>query len=120
TRGLVRSAVEVEPVEPVELKGKSLPVEIWRLRGLVGTVSFERRLDALLVGRERELELLHEAYGRAVARRSCEFFTVLGPAGIGKSRLVGGFLESAPGTLSLAGQCLPYGSGITYWPLANV
>ena len=120
TRRLVRSAVEVEPLEPVELKGKSLPVEIWRLRGLIEDVTSERRLDALLVGRERELELLRDAYGRAVARRSCELFTVLGPAGIGKSRLVDALRESEPGTLSLTGQCLPYGSGITYWPLTNV
>ena len=120
TRRLVRSAVEVEPLQAVELKGKSQPVEIWRLGALVGTVSFERQLDTLLVGRERELELLRDTYGRAIAGRSCELFTVLGPAGIGKSRLVGGLVESATETLSLRGQCLPYGSGITYWPLTSV
>ena len=54
------------------------------------------------------------------ARGSCGLVTVLGAAGIGKSRLVGELLASLGGEAHVAqGRCLPYGEGITYWPVAE-
>ena len=67
TRVLVGSAVEVEPVEPFALKGKSEPVPAFRL--LEARAAPERRHDTVFVGRERELALLGEAWGRALAER---------------------------------------------------
>ena len=71
-----------------------------------------------MVGRERERRRLHDAFDQAVSDRSCQLFTVLGVAGVGKSRLVYEFLQQlGEGTLVAVGRCLPYGEGITYWPL---
>jgi DNA-binding SARP family transcriptional activator len=76
------------------------------------------RFDSPMVGRERERRRLDDAFGQAVGDRSCQLFTVLGAAGVGKSRLVGEFLrEVADEALIARGRCLPYGEGITYWPL---
>jgi len=90
TRQLAEGALELELVEPVEAKGKSEPLVAYRLLGVrPDTPGFERRFDAPFVGRGGELEQLVQAYARAVRDSSCQLFTVLGPAGIGKSRLVG-------------------------------
>ena len=122
TYRLVRNAALVEPVENLSLKGKAETAPVWRLLGvLTGAPAFERRLDARLVGRERELSLLREAFGRASSVGTGHFFTVLGPAGMGKSRLVRELLTEVEGQATvLLGRCLPYGEGITFWPLADV
>jgi class 3 adenylate cyclase len=120
TRELVRGAVDVEPAGPLDLKGKAEPVRAWRLLALVGDAPFERQLDAPLVGRDRELGTLREQYDHAVADRACRLVTVLGPAGIGKSRLVRELEASAADAHTLSGSCVPYGEGITYWPIAAV
>src|SRR5439155_25373795 len=82
--------------------------------------AFKRRFDAPFIGREGELEQLGQAYARAVRDGSCHLFTVLGPAGIGKSRIVHEFVASAPDPIVLRGRCLPYGDGITYFPLIEI
>ncbi len=122
TRLLVRDAVRVEPVEPLALKGKSTPVEAYRLLEVIGdAASLARRLDTPLVGRERERQRLWRDYEDAIADRTCRLFTLLGPAGIGKSRLVGDFLERVGDSADvLRGRCLSYGEGITYWPLVEM
>ncbi len=122
TYRLVRDAVEVEAVEPLALKGKSAPVPAYRLLSIdPQAAGFARRPDAPLVGRVRERALLLQAYERTVAESSCQLVTVLGPAGVGKSRLVGDFLEGAAETaLIVRGRCLNYGDGITFWPLVEV
>jgi class 3 adenylate cyclase/tetratricopeptide (TPR) repeat protein len=122
TLRLVREAVLVEPLEPLELKGKSQPVRAWRLLGvLTGAPAFARRLDAPMVGRERELERLREAFEQAAERRECRVIKLIGAAGIGKSRLVNELLVSVGDEASvLEGRCLPYGRGITYWPLRDL
>jgi class 3 adenylate cyclase/tetratricopeptide (TPR) repeat protein len=120
TRRLVRAAVHVTPVEPRQLKGKAAPVEIWRLQEVVGDIPFERQLDTPLVGREHELTVLRDAYAGACANRGCRLVTILGPPGIGKSRLVRELVASAPEARALTGRCLPYGDGITYWPIATI
>jgi predicted ATPase/class 3 adenylate cyclase len=79
------------------------------------------RPDSTLVGRDRQLETLKAVFAAAVSDRACHLVTVLGAAGVGKSRLVREFADGLgdEGTV-LAGRCLPYGEGITYWPLAEV
>ena len=108
-----------------ELKGKRDRVRALRLieetgigsRGVPG-------LSAPMVGRDTELEVLRSVYERIVGERRPYLVTLYGDAGVGKSRLTGEFLEWAEATepppLVLRGRCLPYGDGITYWPLAEI
>ena len=122
TLALARGAVEVEAVEPLELKGKAEPVPAHRLlRVIEGAAPYERRLDAPLVGRSAELERVRIAFGHAVAERRCRLVTVLGPPGIGKSRLAREVAtELGDAAVVLTGRCLPYGEGISYWPLREI
>jgi class 3 adenylate cyclase/tetratricopeptide (TPR) repeat protein len=122
TRALVRDAVEVEPVDPLALKGKSEPVEAYRLLEVIGDAApLARHPETPLVGRERERQRLWRDYEDAVADNTCRLFTLLGPAGIGKSRLVADFLERVGDSADvLRGRCLSYGEGITYWPLVEI
>jgi class 3 adenylate cyclase/tetratricopeptide (TPR) repeat protein len=119
TYRLIRDAVMAEQMEPLELKGKAEVVPVFRLVGVASLSPIRtRRLDAPMVGRSRETVLLAQAFERAVSDRSCQLFTVLGTAGAGKSRLVEEFL----GTLDvevLQGRCLPYGDGITFYPVTE-
>jgi len=121
THALVRDAVETEPVEPLSLKGKAEPVPAHRLLAVVSeTGQVRSALLSTMVGRDRELEDLTRAFARAAEDRSCLLFTVLGAAGEGKTRLVEEFLASVGGSASVvSGRCLPYGEGITYWPVAE-
>jgi predicted ATPase/class 3 adenylate cyclase len=122
TRLLARGSGRFEPLEPVAAKGKSARLAAWRLVSVdADGATFERRLDTPLVGRAWELEQLRHAYGRAVQEHTCYLFTLLGPAGIGKSRLAGElFDEFSDEAAVLVGRCLPYGKGITFWPLNEV
>src|SRR5579859_1457109 len=120
TLRLVRDAVEVEALAPLSLKGKTDPVTAYRLVSVHGGEAFVRRLDTPMVGREGELRRLREAYDQAVRDGSCQLFTILGPAGVGKSRLAAEFLASLEDVLVVRGRCLPYGEGITYWPVVEV
>jgi class 3 adenylate cyclase/tetratricopeptide (TPR) repeat protein len=121
TRQLAEGALELEPVDPVDAKGKSEPLAAFRLRAVrPDAPAFARRFDAPFVGRGGELDQLHQAYLRAVRDNSCQLFTVLGPAGIGKSRLVYEFVASQPDAAVLCGRCLAYGEGITYFPLVEI
>jgi class 3 adenylate cyclase/tetratricopeptide (TPR) repeat protein len=117
TLALVREAAEVEPVAPLVLKGKAVPVPTYRLLRVRDVP--ERRHEALFVGRERELALLREAWERVRDERRCELVTVVGEAGVGKSRLVAEALVLVEATV-VRGRCLPYGEGITYWPVVEV
>ncbi len=116
---LLRDAVGVEAVEPLTLRGKRAAVPAFRLVS-VDTASPPRRLDAKIVGRERELRLLGDAWERVRTERSCHLFTVMGTAGVGKSRLVLELLGSLSEGRVVRGRCLPYGEGITYWPVVEV
>jgi class 3 adenylate cyclase/tetratricopeptide (TPR) repeat protein len=122
TYRLVKDAVEVEPVDALALKGKEDRVPAFRLRSVAAdTAGHERHLDSPMVGRAKELSLLEHALERAVTDRTSHLFTLMGPAGVGKSRLVHEFLTgSAAGATVLRGRCLSYGEGITLFPLAEV
>jgi hypothetical protein len=119
---LARDAVDAEPVDPLALKGKAETVGAYRLLSVrKGAAGHERRLDAPMIGRERQLRTLLDAFEGVVADRTCHLFTVLGPAGIGKSRLVREFGSRIdPGALLLTGRCLSYGEGITLWPITEI
>ncbi len=121
TLRLVRDAVEVEPLGALSVKGKSEPVPAFRLVSVdPAAPGIARRLGAPLVGRGRELRLLHQAWERTVEESGCHLFTLLGAAGVGKSRLVGElFAEVAGRATVLTGRCLHYGEGITFWPLVE-
>jgi predicted ATPase/class 3 adenylate cyclase len=121
---LARDAIRAEPLEPLTLKGRSEPVLAYRLLEVYpGMPAHARRLDSPMVDRPRELALLHDAFQRCVRVRehACHLFTVLGSAGMGKSRLVAEALRTIEGEATvLKGSCLPYGEGITFWPVLDV
>ncbi|MGZ8620785.1 MAG: ATP-binding protein, partial [Actinomycetota bacterium] len=122
TYRLVRDAVVVEPVDPLPLKGKSGGVPAHRLVEVrPGVEGHVRRMDSPMVGRDRQLRLLRDTFDGTVSDRACALFTVLGPAGIGKTRLVREFLDGVGGEpLVLRGRCLSYGEGITFWAVSEM
>ena len=122
TLALVRDAVTVEVVEPLELKGKRDKVSAYKLISVdPGAVAIARHLDAPLVGRTRELMRLLGDFEDVVSERACHLFTMLGPAGVGKSRLVAEFLTRVGDQADvLTSRCLHYGDDISYWPLVEI
>ena len=115
---LVRDAVSAQPVDPLALKGKEGTVSALRLLQVMpGVPGRARRMDSPMVGRGRELAFLRQAFDRAVSDRACQLFTILAPPGVGKSRLVEEFLRRIQGAAILRGRCLPYGEGITFFPV---
>ena len=116
TRRVARHAAIVEPVAV----GSDRVFRVVELElGADGRAS--GRFDSEMVGRERERRRLLDAFEQATSDRSCQLFTIVGPAGVGKSRLVREFLRDVGGMATVAtGRCLPYGEGITYWPVLEV
>jgi class 3 adenylate cyclase/tetratricopeptide (TPR) repeat protein len=121
TKRLARDAVIVEEAE-LAVRGKREPVAAWRLLEVVeGAPGLARRFDAPLVGRTRELAQLRLAFDRVVEERTNYLFTILGTAGIGKSRLAAELVKKLTGVaIIVSGRCLAYGQGITYWPLREI
>ena len=120
TYRLVRESVEAEPLS-LELKGKAFPVAAHRLLAVAEPADVMPRLEAPLVGRHDALAQLEWALERAVAERRCRLVTVVGAPGIGKSRLAHEFVTRVGDRATvLRGRCLPYGEGITFWPLAEM
>jgi class 3 adenylate cyclase/tetratricopeptide (TPR) repeat protein len=121
TKALGDSAIRVEPVEALSVKGKSEALPAWRLIEVSPDTTAVRIHDSPFVGRGDELRELESALERAINNRGCVLATVIGPPGIGKSRLVREFTHAATGSARVVyGHCLPYGEGITYWPLAEI
>jgi class 3 adenylate cyclase/tetratricopeptide (TPR) repeat protein len=125
TVAAVRGAFEFGAPQTVEAKGKPEGVNcrallralsLMRPRGVAG-------LKAAFVGRERELALLEESYGRVAAKRVPRLLTILGDAGVGKTRLVRELWQwlaaQEPQPLQRTGRCLSYGQ-VTYWALGEV
>jgi class 3 adenylate cyclase/tetratricopeptide (TPR) repeat protein len=121
THRLVRDAVVAEPVEPLSLKGKSHPVAAFRLvEVLPEAPRSPGHLHSPMVGREGEQTLLWQAFDRTVRDRTCHLFTILGSAGVGKSRLVDEVTSACRFTSTvISGRCLSYGEGITYRPVTE-
>jgi predicted ATPase/class 3 adenylate cyclase len=121
THALVRREVQAESAGELALRGRQAPIEAFRLVSAGPAPQVETPADGPLIGRRRDLALLNVAFERCVARNSREFVTVVGAAGVGKSRLVAELVERyRPSATLLVGRCLPYGEGITYWPLAEI
>ena len=121
TYRLVRHAVDVEPVEPLELKGKAERVPAYRLISAREAESVERKHDNPLVGRARELALLADELAASARDGSCRLVTIIAQAGVGKSRLIEEFVHAAQADARvLKGRCLAYGRGITFWPLVEI
>ena len=118
---LVRDAVVADASRPISAKGKAEPILARRLDQVIaGAAGRARRMDLPLVGRESELRLLRDSFERWSAERACGLVTVLGTAGVGKSRLVAEFLaDLGDDARVVGGRCLSYGSGMTNWPLAE-
>jgi class 3 adenylate cyclase/tetratricopeptide (TPR) repeat protein len=122
TAQLLRGAASLDRAAPLVLKGKAAPVNTWRLGAVAPeTAELTRSAAMPFVGRTAELGFLREVFDEVVARRRPRFVTVLGPAGIGKSRLARAFVDDVSAEARPAvGRCLPYGDAITYWPLAEI
>jgi class 3 adenylate cyclase len=119
---LVRDAITTGEPREVQVKGRGEPVLVRSLIAVdQGAEAIHRRVGGPMVGRERELATLRAAYERAVAESRCVLVTVLGTAGVGKSRLTHEFLAGVrPGATVVRGRCLPYGQGITWYPIAEL
>ena len=123
TERLTRDAIEYEPREPITAKGKTAPIPAFHALRARTAVPESHRDTPALVGRERELRQLLDAFAWASDERAGYLVTIVGNAGVGKSRLVAEVLarlEQRPNVRILKGRCLPYGAGITYWPLMEV
>jgi len=122
TYHLVRDLVDVDPLGDLSVKGRDTPVAAYRLAKLLEGDRIEpRRVDSPLTGRDEDRALLVQTYSRVVKNRRSQLVTLLGTAGVGKSRLRDEFLASVgSGPKVLRGRCLPYGEGITFWPLFEI
>jgi class 3 adenylate cyclase len=123
TARLTRDAIEYEPREPITAKGKTAPVPAFHALRARTAVPESHRDTPALVGRERELRQLLDTFNRSQDERTGYLVTVVGNAGVGKSRLVAealARLTASSDVRILKGRCLPYGAGITYWPLMDV
>jgi len=116
-RRLTIGAIDVDDAGPVEIR----PGEtVWSWHATRVLAARQRRPQAQFVGREPELELLRNAYDRTLRDRRPHLTTVFGDPGVGKSRLVSEFAEDIERATVLTGRALPYGEGITYWPIASM
>ena len=125
THRATSQAIAYHELEPLTLKGKAEPVPRGRRRAC-SRASRARRSslgETPLVGRTDKLELLRSIYDRVERERRAHLVTVIGQAGVGKSRLrqelerlLG---QRHPPPTFREGRCLPYGSGIVYWALAR-
>jgi class 3 adenylate cyclase/tetratricopeptide (TPR) repeat protein len=121
TYRLVRDTVAAGPVEPVSAKGKAEPVLAYRLVSIAPGTSAPARRPGLFVGREDELTMLGRLFEQAISGRRCLLAPIVGEPGVGKSRLVHEVSAGLAGRATmLAGRCLSYGEGITFWPLVEI
>ena len=120
TASLVQGRVELEPLSPLEIRGFARPVAAHRVVCATELGRPLRSLAAPLVGRDSELELLENTFARTVRDKRATLLTIYGDPGVGKSRLAREFVAGLERALVLSGRCLPYGEGVTYWPLAEM
>jgi predicted ATPase/class 3 adenylate cyclase len=116
-----RDSIEYADAEPIAAKGKSEPVRVWEAVGVTEAARTPAADAVTFVGREREASELTEVWSTAIAENRPGLVTIVGAPGIGKSRLLAEFARRAgqEGRVHW-GRCLPYGEGITYWPVTEV
>jgi len=120
TYRLARDQLEVEFMAPLALKGKAEPVPAYRLVSVNADRGASKSSGTPFVGRETEMETLSRGLADAIENRHARLLAVVGDAGVGKSRLIREFATRAESQARLVrGRCLPYGDGITFWPLAE-
>jgi class 3 adenylate cyclase/tetratricopeptide (TPR) repeat protein len=121
THDLAGEFIDATSLDPLEVKGSSMPIAAWRV---VATVDRRRagwEGRGLFVGREKELVAIESALTTATDKRACVVVTVVAPPGMGKSRLAAEATNRIAGRAHiLIGRCLPYGEGVTYAPLAEM
>ena len=121
TKRLAEQAVELESAGMRSiLEFQHIPI----YRALFASERSGRPLGAFaatpLVGRETELALLRNTFERSVRDSRAHLVTIYGEPGVGKSRLARDFVAELDHATVLVGRCLPYGQGVTYWPLAEM
>ncbi|HZD39052.1 MAG TPA: AAA family ATPase, partial [Actinomycetes bacterium] len=120
---LVRDEVKVHPGDPltVRIENREAPVRAWRVLGLEPEGAGQAS-EIRMVGRERYLSQLGLYFDQVEDDHCCVLVTVLGPAGIGKSRLVDEFVSVVGGEecFVLQGRCLPYGDAIASRPIEQM
>lgn len=123
TRTLTAASVRFGDARSVEAKGFGA-LELFPALALESALPEQRRglgqLRAPLIGRDAELRLLHESHRKVTEEGTASLVTVYGQAGVGKSRLIAELIEVIGRERVLRGRCLPYGAGITYWPLQEM
>jgi len=126
TYGASHDVIDYEGLPSLELKGKSVPVPTWRavaVKADRGSRRVPQWLESPLVGREVEMTLLRDIIGRAVADVRPHLVTVIGSAGVGKSRLareLEKYLDGLPEIyLWRKGRCLAY-SGPSFGPIVEL
>ncbi len=110
----------VEDAGPLELKGMDGPARAWRVVAAVDGPGRPVGPRAPLVGRDAELEHRENTFSRMARDGRAYLFTIYGEPGVGKSRLAREFVDGLERASILTGRCLPYGEGVTYWPLAEM
>ncbi len=121
THRLARDQIDVVAIEPLALKGKAEPVPAYRLVEVRERPAKSAAGDTPFVGRELEMTRLAEALRETRTGRRAGLVTVVGDAGVGKSRLIREFAAHAGDAANVVrGRCLPYGDGITFWPIAEI
>ncbi|MEA2509920.1 MAG: hypothetical protein QOG21_2002 [Actinomycetota bacterium] len=121
-----RNSIDYEALDPVMVKGKPDPLPVWRAIRAHSRLGVERTTDAStpFIGRKYDLLALQALYHRALHESSVQLVTVVGEPGVGKSRLLlefSSFVEQQPeDAVWRQGRCLPYGEGITFWPLSEI
>jgi class 3 adenylate cyclase/tetratricopeptide (TPR) repeat protein len=112
-------AIAYTRLEPLTLKGKEEPVRAWEATAVASSEP-ARHTRSPLVGRTHELGLLESLAERVERERRPHLVTILGEAGVGKSRLLTEFEQRADGPAFRTGRCPAYGSAVVYWALGEV
>jgi len=119
THRATESSFEFGAMGEFALRGKSEPQAVWRV--VSPRIEADRTFGTAMVGRAAELGMLDALMEQAIGGQTPRLVVVAGEAGIGKSRLVGEFVAAQEGSArALVSRCLPYGQGITFWPLREV